>query len=165
VKQVTVPIEEWRRLVDSGVSAPARVIPRGNSMWPLIRGGKDVIEVKPWTCGQSGEYKLRVGDIVVFQRADGAYIVHRIWKIKKVASANETSPQIMIQTFGDNCQQPDEPVPQESVCGIVTKIYRDGKTVDPYTKSATAIATANRNLAPIRRGLAGMKHMIRRKTS
>ena len=46
-RTLNIPIDEWIRLMDSGVCAPAVVTPTGNSMWPMIRSGRDTLEVHP----------------------------------------------------------------------------------------------------------------------
>lgn len=51
-----------------------RLYPKGTSMLPLIRQGKDsVILVKPGL--------LSIGDIVLYKRKNGQFVLHRIVKI------------------------------------------------------------------------------------
>ena len=50
-------------------SAPLRVT--GVSMHPILRNRKDTVMLRPFT-GQ-----LKRGDVVLFQRQDGSYILHR----------------------------------------------------------------------------------------
>lgn len=59
-------------LVDEGKEANMHVL--GSSMAPFVVHGRDVIYFK------KPERKLRKGDIAFFQRKNGQYVVHRIYK-------------------------------------------------------------------------------------
>ncbi len=49
----------------------------GNSMHPFLRGGSDRVTLSP------PEAKIRVGDIVFYQRESGEFVLHRIVNIKE----------------------------------------------------------------------------------
>ena len=48
--------------------------PKGTSMLPFIRGGKDTVTLKKLD-------SVEVGDIVLVRLADGRYVLHRVIKI------------------------------------------------------------------------------------
>jgi hypothetical protein len=57
--------------------------------------------------------------VVLFERKDGAYVCHRVFKILDYGNT--------ILTWGDNAEQPDEPVPRSAVFGLAVSYERDGK--------------------------------------
>lgn len=118
MKDNTVPmeilsIEEWEELAKEGSTATIAVNTRGISMWPLLRPNQDSIRMI------APNRELRVGDVVMFHRADGKKIAHRIcWM-------DET----MLDTLGDNCTEPDGKFPRSSVIGLVTHACRNGRLI------------------------------------
>lgn len=147
IKTFSVPIDEWLKLINSGVYSVARVTPTGNSMWPLIRSCRDQIEVKPV------DREIKLGDVVVFKRIDGKSVVHRVWKISDDGKR--------VQTFGDNCVRPDAPVNISDVCGIATKVFRDGKEIDIDSDEARNAINFFPKYAPVRRIIYGAKGKAR----
>ena len=85
-----------------------RFSPRGTSMLPLIRQGRDQVVLAPVSA------PLRKYDIALYQRTDGKYVLHRAVKIPE--------PYIFL---GDNQFVTEPGVHQEQMIGIVTGIYRD----------------------------------------
>lgn len=87
----------------------------GTSMIPFLAGGRDrVLFKKP-------DRQLRVGDIILFRRDNGQYVLHRICRIKDgnyyaVGDA---------QTFIEGPIRPDQ------ICGLVTMAERKGRFVKP----------------------------------
>ncbi|MBQ2952379.1 MAG: S24/S26 family peptidase [Clostridia bacterium] len=49
-----------------------RFTPHGNSMWPMLRSGRDMVELSALP------QQLRKHDLVLYQRANGHYVLHRI---------------------------------------------------------------------------------------
>ena len=84
--------------------------PRGTSMYPMIRQGKDVVEI------QKLNRKPKRYDVVLYIRGESQGVIHRVlyWK-------ND-----ICVICGDNCWQ-KEYVQPEQIKGIVTKFYRKGK--------------------------------------
>jgi len=117
-------------------------------MWPLIRSGKDCVEVKAL------DRQLRIGDIVVFRRSDGAYVVHRVYKLWK---DGETQ---MVQTWGDNCQGPDAPVKIDGICGIVTKIYRGNKVISADDEQIKAACMTWQQMTAVRKAAIKSKRFV-----
>ena len=92
--------------------------PRGNSMLPLIRPGKDtVVLVAP--------NDLKKQDIVLYKRANGQFILHRIMHIKKDH----------LLMCGDNLDYYEYEIKLEDILAKVKDILIDGKTkLDTSTK-------------------------------
>lgn len=87
---------------------------RGTSMLPLLVEGRDaVILAKP-----SGA--LAAGDIPLYRRSDGTYVLHRVVAV-------EGSAYVLC---GDNQTAPEHGVTDADVCAVVTAIERDGKPVE-----------------------------------
>ena len=87
---------------------------KGNSMYPLIRGNMDEVEVIK--CDSIGKY-----DIVLYKRPDGAYVLHRV--LKKQDGA--------LSIAGDFEQEIEHPVYENQVIAKVDNIIRAGGRVIP----------------------------------
>ena len=85
----------------------------GNSMCPFLHPG-DIVYLNRYT-------ELEKGDIVLFTRPDGSFVLHRIYQIKKDGS---------YLILGDNQMLP-EPVPAERIHAIVTSVRIKEKVVTP----------------------------------
>ncbi len=88
------------------------VLTRGKSMLPLIREGKTQVVIEPV------DRELAIGEMPIYVRKDGAYILHRI------VGADENNYYIR----GDNCVTL-EIVPKTDVLGVVTELCRNGRTI------------------------------------
>lgn len=91
---------------------PVSAFTEGDSMEPLLYEGKTHVVIAP--CKE----ELSVGDLPIFKRRDGVYIIHRI-----VGKDDE-----FYYTRGDNCLY-GEMVSKDTVLGIVVEIYRKGKHI------------------------------------
>lgn len=85
----------------------------GASMQPLLYGHDTRIIIEP-LAGR----ELRVGDLPVFRRGEGRYVVHRVVGIGRGC----------YYTRGDNCIE-RETVAPDDMLGIVTEIYRRGRHI------------------------------------
>ncbi len=90
------------------------VAPKGRSMLPLMREGKTQVIVEPVS------RELTVGEMPLYEREDGFYILHR------VVGVDEDYYYIR----GDNCVTL-ETVPKKDVLGVVTELRRNGHTIRP----------------------------------
>lgn len=86
--------------------------PRGTSMLPLIRQGKDSVELSALP------ERLKKYDLPLYQRPNGQYVLHRIVK------AGET-----FTCIGDGQFQKETGVEQAWMIARVTAVYREGKRV------------------------------------
>ena len=108
----TISVEMWHELTREGADMPVRIQLQGHSMRPLIRCRRDYVTIRPI------RRELKRGDIVLFRRPDGIYVTHRLWKLRGD----------MVQTLGDNCLDPDNPVRRDAVLGLVTHVTRGTRT-------------------------------------
>ena len=90
-----------------------RFSPRGTSMLPLIREGKDSVILSPLP------EKLKKYDLPLYQRKNGAYVLHRIVKTGACYTC-----------IGDNQFQKEPGVDRGQMIALVTGVVRDGKTWD-----------------------------------
>lgn len=89
-------------------------VPRGISMWPMIRNKQDVVEIHKLD-GMAKRY-----DLVMYTRGPKQQgVVHRVLHVRE--------KDYIIN--GDNCWQ-KEYVPHEKVAGIAVRFCRKGKWID-----------------------------------
>lgn len=91
----------------------------GSSMTPFLGDGRDQVFVKaPWR-------PIRKGDIVLYQRRDGSFILHRV---QHVHGKGETATYDMI---GDAQDKIERGVPGEQIVAVATRARRKGETIEP----------------------------------
>jgi signal peptidase len=91
-----------------------RMTVTGSSMYPFLRDGKDSVILSP----PVSQY-LQRGDIVLFVRANGQYVLHRIFKMRG-------------RTFfmlGDAQTQVEGPLDAQSVVAVVGSVYRGAREI------------------------------------
>ena len=95
-------------LIAEGIKAGGtyRFYPKGKSMLPLIKEGVDSVVL-------SSVGSLKVGDIVLYKRKDGTFVIHRIVKNSKTLSM-----------CGDNQFVIEKGILKEQVLAKVTAIYK-----------------------------------------
>lgn len=84
--------------------------PRGTSMLPMLREGRDTITLSP------APKKLRKYDIPFYQRENGQYVLHRIVKTGESYTC-----------IGDNQFVYEKGVKQEQIIALCTAFTRDGR--------------------------------------
>lgn len=97
-----------------------RVRPQGYSMYPFIRPGRDQVVLK-----KVSPRALKRGDVVLYQRAGGMLVLHRIWKRKKDG----------FYLVGDNQIAVEGPVNAEQIKGQMIVFCRNGRYIsakNPY---------------------------------
>ena len=120
-KQVNIlPTETYfaivKQMLEETGQASVRVT--GVSMQPALRHLKDSVIISP-------PDRLRVGDIVLYDRRNGRYALHRIvCKRKNVFSM-----------AGDNQWHIENNLSYDQVTGVVTQILRDGKCISCSKKT------------------------------
>ena len=82
---------------------------RGVSMRPMLRGGRDYFTVR----AKDGQ-RCRRGDVVLYRRPPGEYVLHRIIKVR---------PDGYV-ILGDNCEQLEPGIRDEDVLGVLTDFVR-----------------------------------------
>ena len=91
--------------------------PKGTSMLPLIVQGKDRVVLKKY-----GSVAPKKYDIAFYRRAGGAFVLHRILKIKKDGS---------LVMCGDNQTQLEHGVLPDQLIGYVSLIHKGDRKIDP----------------------------------
>ena len=102
-----------RELTEEGKEV--RMTIAGSSMNPFLIHERDSI------CFRKPDRELKKGDMVFFQRPDGAFVMHRIWKVKPEG----------YYIVGDAQTEIEGPVRREQIFAIVTKVCRKGKWLGP----------------------------------
>lgn len=100
-----------RETLDEGGSFEINI--NGTSMLPLLKAGRDTVTLSPVT-GNLKKY-----DIPLFQRADGAYVLHRIIK----------AGDGIYTVCGDNQWKKETGITQAQIIAAVSEIKRGGRTV------------------------------------
>ena len=90
------------------------IVISGNSMSPFLVNQRDVIYLSKIN------RKLKKGDLVLYQRLSGQYVVHRIVKVKKSGYYLAGDTQIAIEG----------PILDKQIFGLVTKVKRKGKWIE-----------------------------------
>ena len=110
-----VLLEEYRELLkDESVEALPLVI-SGNSMSPFLIHGRDTIYLSRLT------RPVKRGDVLLYQRYSGAYILHRVYKI-------ESDSFTMV---GDAQTELEPGIRPEQVIAIMSSAERKGKRQAP----------------------------------
>lgn len=87
----------------------------GSSMSPFLIHERDSI------CFKKPDRRLKKGDMVFYQRANGQYVMHRICKVKKDG----------YYIVGDAQQEIEGPVSECQIFARITKVNRNGKWAQP----------------------------------
>ena len=141
-------ILEWHQMALDGNAPPMRIRLNGGSMDPLIRWNRDYVTIIP-----TGK-EIEIGDIVLFSEPNqNRYVVHRIWDIQDGK----------VQTWGDNCPQPDDWISRELIWGKVVLIERGRRKIIPETGKGKKWAKFWHHMGKIYRPLKWyMQEIIRR---
>ena len=88
----------------------------GSSMTPFLVHHRDYILFgKP-------QRKLRKGDMVFYQRTNGYYIMHRIFRVRPEG----------YYIVGDAQTDIEGPIKREQIFGLIKKVQRKGKWIDEH---------------------------------
>lgn len=120
----------------------------GTSMTPFLYPGDTVYLSLP-------EGELKKGDIVLYVRPGGRYILHRIVKVKKDGS---------FLMLGDS-QLAKEPVAAEQIRAKVVRASRRGTMIGPGDRDWELFAVGWVKLAPIRRQIFWMRRLMKGKNA
>ena len=84
----------------------------GTSMLPLLRQGRDLLILQAKTPA-----RCKVGDVVLFRRASGQLVLHRIVAVR--------AEDYVLR--GDNCTGDEPGVMDADILGVMTGFVRNGK--------------------------------------
>lgn len=86
----------------------------GTSMMPLLRQNKDLFFIE----SKKGR-SIKKYDVVLFKRANGRYVLHRIVKVRK-------NDYVLC---GDHLYRREYGIMNNQILGVMTKVIRDGKAI------------------------------------
>lgn len=138
-KQIRVPnayFEHVAHLLKEGKHVRLKVL--GDSMFPLIRGGKDEIELIP-----KNEVKELKPFTALFYRWEGQYMIHRY--IRK------DNDEIVL--LGDGNVYREERTKEEDILGVLKTIYRKEKEIDCLSETWITQGKCWYKLLPVRKYL------------
>ena len=141
----TVPNAELIPAIEKLIEEGQEVIfkPKGVSMLPFIRGGRDSVLLRK----ADG---LKVGDIALAEISEGRYVLHRI----------ETIEDEMIVLMGDGNLVGRERCRKEDVIAIAVKIIKENKEIDCQSPRHMRRAEIWKKLLPVRRYLLAIYRRI-----
>lgn len=87
----------------------------GYSMLPLLRQKRDIIEIR-----RKGPERCKKYDVVLYKRAE-RYILHRVLKVLPYGYI----------IAGDHCTFVEKDIKDEYILGVMTRVIRDGKSINP----------------------------------
>ena len=89
-------------------------LPLGTSMLPMLKQKRDTVII------EKIKRKPKVNDVVLYQRKNKDYVLHRIIKIK--------NDSYVIR--GDNCFYNEYDITEKDILGILSGFYKDEKYID-----------------------------------
>ena len=95
-----------REVIDSG--GEFRLCPKGTSMLPLLRQGIDSVALV-------APRKFKRGDILLYQRANGQYVLHRLVRMRRDGS---------LWFSGDNHMTREKGIDRKQIIASVAAVYR-----------------------------------------
>jgi len=113
-------LKEYVSLIEEVIESGGefRLFPRGTSMMPLLRQGKDsVILIKSETAPKKR-------DILFYKRSSGQFVLHRIVGLSKDGS---------YVLCGDNQTALEKGITDEMIIATVSAVYRDERRIEKNT--------------------------------
>lgn len=104
--EVLAPLMMERLAVGQSV----RFTPKGTSMLPMLRHGKDTVMLSPLPA------RLKKYDLPLYQRDNGQYVLHRVIRVGDDYTC-----------MGDNQFVPEPGLRHDQMIGLVTAFSRKGK--------------------------------------
>lgn len=141
-----------RDLVRQGKSVSLLV--SGSSMAPFLIHHRDYVHFR------SPERKLKVGDIVFYERDSGQFVMHRIVRVRKSASG---SP--LFDIAGDNQTVIETGVRSDQIFARIYEVQRKGKTLCPGSFWWEFFARVWPRVIPLRRAIARLYGLVSRSRS
>ena len=106
-------MEKFRLLLESGEELSLPV--QGSSMAPFLVDRRDTVWLR------KPEDPLKAGDIVLYQRSSGQYILHRIHSVQSGSCT----------MVGDAHSVTEPGIRREQIFGQVTRVRRKGREIAP----------------------------------
>jgi len=120
----------------------------GISMEPLLHESKTIVEIHKIT------EPLKKNDIVLFERANGNLVLHRIFRVC----------ESYFLICGDNQTMPEK-VEESQIKGVVHKYYRNGRWHNVTEKHYLCYVNVWNALFPFRRYIMAVPNRLKRKNN
>ena len=133
VLPASVLMPEYEALLLQGAELP--LVISGGSMLPFLAPGRDSVLLK------KPDRPLRRGDIVFYRRKNGAYVLHRLVRVRDGRC----------WMIGDAQTTVEGPLDEACVFAYVTQVQRKGKVEKPGTFWWDFFATTWLRIVPMRR--------------
>lgn len=88
---------------------------KGDSMFPLIKEGRDKMIIVP-----KGNGRLKKYEVPLYRRDNGKYVLHRVMKVR--------SEDYLI--CGDNRSSLEGGITDSHIIGVMSGVIRKGKTIE-----------------------------------
>lgn len=109
-------LEEYRRLLDTDEKIEALpLVVTGSSMVPFLVGGRDRVFLSRLS------RPARVGDILLYRRGSGAYVLHRVYRVQ----------QGSFTMVGDAQTELEPGIGEHQVIAVVSRAERKGRQLGP----------------------------------
>jgi hypothetical protein len=136
-------VGEIEELLENNI---VKLKPVGYSMYPVIVPGRDWVYIE-----KAQHNRLKRGDVILYRRADGMNVLHRIWKVRADG----------IYTVGDNQSAIEGPLANEQILGRMIALDRKGRHIEVSNliyKGLTWIWLCAR---PVRRPVSVLVHKLK----
>lgn len=111
-----VLLEEYRRLLETEQNVHALpLVISGSSMTPFLVHGRDTVYLSRL------ERPIRRGDVLLYQRRNGAYVLHRVYSVEQGSCT----------MVGDAQTELEPGICRDQVIAIMTSAQRKGKRQAP----------------------------------
>lgn len=133
-------LDEYAHLICAEGAKELPLLISGNSMSPFLIHGRDTVYLSPI------ERAVRRGDMILYRRENGQYVLHRVWTVEK-----ET-----VTMVGDGQTALERGIRRDQLVAIVTHVTRKGKTLAPGSLWWEFFAKAWIRILPLRAPLCSL---------
>ena len=125
-----------------------RFYPRGVSMRPLLRAGRDSVLLEMPT-------RIGRGDILLYRRKSGAFVLHRVMRVCEDGT---------LDMCGDGQTHIEHGISRENVLARAAGVYRDDHYISVDDPRLSVYADIHMRTRPIRRITSGALRRVHRLT-
>lgn len=149
VKKVKLSLESLSPMLLDMLEQGMKVelVVTGNSMYPMLRHKRDSVILK-----KCDNYKLKKGDITLYKRSNGQFVLHRIVKV------NDSTYDFC----GDNQHFIEKHIPKDNIIAVVKDFERNEKNYSCSSLCYTIYWRTRIFSIPFRRLLYRFYHFVKR---